>query len=191
MNGSLDLSDSEILNLPQGLKIEGDLIIGNANITSLPEDIIIAGDLILNDNDIYIPNTVLIGGVVKTPVEQFKFASEANYNCIIIDETQERFFYKKKIHLYTYVNDTQTGYFFPTVVIYQNFNKNDSRAAVSYKDQNNKQYVMYCPQNFKQAVYQVSLHMAKIRGCDKYQNYDIYQKRSVDELIEIYNKETK
>ena len=71
--GYLDLSNSPITKLPEGLEVDGDLNLENAYITSLPEGLKVSGDLYLGNTrrlnslpealkvggDLYLGNTII------------------------------------------------------------------------------------------------------------------------------------
>ena len=48
--GDLDLSDTPITSLPDGLRVGGDLNLKNSKITSLPDGLEVGGDLNLKNN---------------------------------------------------------------------------------------------------------------------------------------------
>jgi hypothetical protein len=65
LEGSLDLTDSSISELPKKIVIKGDLIIGNAPVSFIPENTMILGNLnLINSNITYVPSTVYIGGQI-------------------------------------------------------------------------------------------------------------------------------
>ena len=63
--GDLDLTDSQIEELPSILTIQGNFIVGNAPIKSLPADLIVTGNLDLTNSHIErVPNAAYIGGLI-------------------------------------------------------------------------------------------------------------------------------
>jgi len=67
INGDLDLTYSNIESLPEGLKIDGDLILNYCeNISSLPEGLLVRGNLILEEciNLSSLPKGLKVGGTL-------------------------------------------------------------------------------------------------------------------------------
>ena len=61
--GDLDLSDTPITSLPNGLKVGGDLNLRNTKITSLPNGLKVGGYLYLRNTPITsLPNDLEVGG---------------------------------------------------------------------------------------------------------------------------------
>ena len=61
--GDLDLSDTPITSLPNGLNVGGNLDLSNTKITSLPNDLQVGGYLYLQDTKITsLPNGLSVGG---------------------------------------------------------------------------------------------------------------------------------
>ena len=59
----LDLTNTNITSLPEGLKISGFLSLRNTNITSLPKDLKVGGDLyLLNTPITFLPKGLEVGG---------------------------------------------------------------------------------------------------------------------------------
>ncbi len=62
-NGNLDLSGSNISNLPENLNVDGDLDLSNTNISSLPENLTVGGSLDLSNTNISsLPKSLKVGG---------------------------------------------------------------------------------------------------------------------------------
>ena len=62
IEGNLDLSNSDITSLPEGLQVGGDLNLFDSKITSLPEGLKVGGDLYLNNSLIKsIPKGLKVG----------------------------------------------------------------------------------------------------------------------------------
>jgi hypothetical protein len=62
VKGNLDLSNSDITSLPEGLQFIGSLVLAWTNITSLPEDLKVGGDLYLDNSLIKsIPKGLMVG----------------------------------------------------------------------------------------------------------------------------------
>ena len=62
-NGDLDLSNTPIVNLPEGLKVGGYLYLTNTSITSLPEGLVVGGSLYLTNTKITeLPEGLKVGG---------------------------------------------------------------------------------------------------------------------------------
>lgn len=67
LEGSLDLTDSSIVELPNDMTVKGDLIVGNAPILSLPQGLIVLGNLnLINSSINIIPNDAIIEGQIIT-----------------------------------------------------------------------------------------------------------------------------
>ena len=61
--GDLDLRDTPITSLPDGLKVRGSLFIGNTKITSLPDNLQVGGYLSLINTPITsLPDNLKVGG---------------------------------------------------------------------------------------------------------------------------------
>jgi hypothetical protein len=59
----LDLTNTNITSLPEGLKVSGFLSLRNTNITSLPKDLKVGGDLyLLNTPITFLPKGLEVGG---------------------------------------------------------------------------------------------------------------------------------
>ena len=71
--GDLDLSDTPIQSLPDGLKVGGYLDLGNTPIQSLPNDLKVRGILNLNNTPIQsLPNDLEVRGILNldnTPIQ--------------------------------------------------------------------------------------------------------------------------
>ena len=71
--GGLDLSDTPIQSLPDGLKVGGYLDLGNTPIQSLPNDLKVRGILNLNNTPIQsLPNDLEVRGILNldnTPIQ--------------------------------------------------------------------------------------------------------------------------
>lgn len=77
--GSLDLNDTPITSLPDGLKVGGSLFLHDTLITSLPDGLIVGGSLDLYDTLITsLPNDLSVGGdlfLSNTPISE-KYTSD-------------------------------------------------------------------------------------------------------------------
>jgi len=63
VKGSLDLDNTKITSLPEGLKVGGDLVLHHLNITSLPEGLKVGGTLFLPSTKITsLPEGLEVGG---------------------------------------------------------------------------------------------------------------------------------
>ena len=63
VGGNLDLEGTPITSLPQGLTVGGDLDLGDTPITSLPQGLKVGGDLYLNNTLITsLPQDLKVGG---------------------------------------------------------------------------------------------------------------------------------
>ena len=77
---SLDLSDSHIVQIGDGLVVNGDLIIGNAPLEMLPARLVVTQDLIMLDHVLPVPLDTLIGGKIIVP-EGIKKINQAFCGC--------------------------------------------------------------------------------------------------------------
>jgi hypothetical protein len=72
--GDLNLQDTPITSLPEGLKVGGDLDLSNTPITSLPEGLKVGGCLYLNNTPITsLPEGFIVGGNLhlnNTPIRK-------------------------------------------------------------------------------------------------------------------------
>jgi len=79
VKGNLDLSDTPIQSLPNGLEVEGDLFLDNTPIQSLPNGLEVGGSLGLSNTPIQsLPNNLKVGGILNligTPLSK-KYTTE-------------------------------------------------------------------------------------------------------------------
>lgn len=192
--GTLDLTDSLITELPEGLFIQEDLIIGNAPIHFLPKDSIIGGNIYINSSadrekreDPTCPvfscdSSAIVGGLIYINNQiQAPFYSKKN-NYILLDNGR-RFYYKSKIHFKH--NDRNNPAFDRTPFdIYYGYSS--KKMAVKWTSKDGLLYAKECSDR-KEARYFVNYQDAIDRGMLKFLGYDIDKPRTVEELKHIFS----
>ena len=98
IEGDLDLTNSNIESLPEGLKVSGDLILSYCeNINSLPEGLIVRGNLILEDciNLYSLPKGLKVFGTLYIYTSPLGEYSNSELRNIVGDDG-----YLKRVHYF-------------------------------------------------------------------------------------------
>ena len=175
---SLDLTDSLIEKLPDNLMVAKDLIIGNAKIKELPKNTRVGRNLIMLDNFLPIPADIIIGGNIITKNAIIEPPFQKN-NMLIVNN--KRISYRKKKICYN-ERIVAEDFYYPQVYYYYGIDPQNS--AIEFSE-NGKTYIFPC-KNLKEGFYKIDWQRAENFGIRKYQDYNVDEFRTVEELKEIY-----
>jgi hypothetical protein len=184
----LDLTDSQIEELPSRLTIQGNLIIGNAPIKELPSDLIVTGDIDLSQSTIKkIPREAYIGGniignnIVYNPVDL--------YNGRI---TSKVVMWKNKIIPYRNTSEVaqrehHDGSIMDVAIVYYGLSK-DINAIVVYR--NKWFYLVKKGDNFSSIYKDIEKKKQVERIGDKYKYIKMTDLFTFEEIFPIYQQLT-
>lgn len=177
--GSLDLTGSLIEKLPDNTLIYDDLIIGDSKLEKLPSGLKIGGNLIMADKTLPIPADIVIGGNIinNGTIIEPPFKPD---NMIFTTNNQRVSFRNKKIvYSENYITE---DYFYPEVSYY--FGINPNKSAIEFTE-DGKTYIFSCSSP-REGFEKIDWQRAENFGIHKYQDYNVDEFRTVEELKEIY-----
>lgn len=176
-NDTVDCSWSDIEQLPEKFFIKGDLILNNSKINYIPAGTVISGNVYTN-KPIVIHKDALIQGFVQE--EDKQYFHDAPNHVIYTDAGQRIVFKSRQKHKQKL--DPLIEWFYPALFFYKSINGKDYAVQYSEKE---KTFCLYC-NSVEDGERKVNWHRAEVRGINEFKDYDIYEERSVGDLINIY-----
>ena len=181
VKGTLDLRESSITELPKNLVVTEDLYL-NEHIKNIPESILVCGDLYLENSSVTtIPTSAYILGNVFGNIKNYtkqKFTPGKIYKKVVCCSDGTVVPYSKFV-----VHDrvvTEPYYYNRGKLLFY-FGEKDNLHAVSF----NKDLVVSC-NSFSDGEQKIERILLSQKNFDKYNNWNINTKYSVDELKEFF-----
>lgn len=181
--GSLSCDGSSLIELPEGLIVEGNLYIGECEITALPPKLIIGKDLILLNSSIFdIPNDICIcGDIIAIKVNNMpSYKPNTIYSNFVCDKNGKVIPYLNK----KFINRKEKTQFLDCSVFFYSGLFNKKNAVIPIDDTN-----IYLCESLSDGCNIIDhIKLKKSKFYNKYLNYDIDEKRFVKELTIIFKE---
>ena len=181
INGSLDLRGSSIKELPENLTVTENLYL-NENIEELPNSLLVCGDLYLENSLVTeIPNEAFLLGEVFGNIKNYtkqKFTPNKIYKRVICCSDGTVVPYSKFI---VHERITTEPYYYDRGKLIFYYGEKPDLHAVSYQ----KNLVVPC-NSFTEGEQKIERILLAQKDFDKYKNWNINTKYSVDELKDFF-----
>ena len=177
---SLDLSDSHIAQIGDGLVVNGDLIISNAPLEGLPARLVVTQDLIMLDHVLPIPLDALIGGKIIVPEGEINPAIPASHIIHCDDGTDVIYRY---VTIVKHEDHRPDDYDYPEILYYPHINP--AKLGAARYIENNVTYTLSC-MSANDGIDKVNWKRAEVAGLYTLTGLDVDEPRSVAELSKIY-----
>lgn len=179
--GSLDLTKSDIIQLPENLFVKEDLIIQDCMVDNIPANSIIGRNLIYNGPEmITIHPTALICGNVIFNGNILPAPASENDRFIYLEDGTKFYYESRKFYAH---DSTDHRYDRTPFYVYLGYS-NSSPWVVTFETKTGI-HKKFC-RNTKEAKYQVNYQVALENGMEQYRDLDINELMLGHDILKIY-----